>query len=376
MLSADTYMDEMLLVATKRTHGYSDENPSITCINLSEIPRSVAEAYWYAKWIKSIKQSEVNNGLIHEAGKRIGSWTTVNPISRGFPWFPVGMQNHYLASVAGELMKGYLYSAEDRQSWGINLSMMSLGQLVDVGPTHDLIGHPRDGDGRGAFTFDRITPDMHPMYPALWSADSSNQQRLLVSPTHGGEPATNDEDSLQQMLDHRSDLFISRTLRMTSQSLAAARTQAFAMGGRAWTTLQTDDDALKCALAIWLNSTFGLILRTCYAQTTQPGRATMGVGAIAGFPVPNFADQSPAGEHARITAQSRHTELLALDLQPISYAFRDLGRHRIDHAVLEMVGLGENQQAVAATDALRNQWCREPAVHGGNNAIMKALGLT
>ncbi|MCY4414829.1 MAG: hypothetical protein OXE87_00735 [Chloroflexi bacterium] len=375
MLSADTYMDEMLLVATKRSHSDPDENPNIVCINLSEVPQSVAEAYWYAKWITSAQQSVANNGLIHEAGNRIGSWTEISPISAGFPWFAVGMQNHYLATVADELMRGYLYSAADRQSWGIDLSMVSLGQLVDVGPTHDLIGHPRDGDGRGAFTFDRITPDMHPVYPALWSANSRTQKRLLVSPTHDGEPATDDEDSLRQMLGQRSDLFISRTLRMTSQSLAAARTQEFAMGGRAWTTLQTNDDALKSALAIWFNSTLGLMLRTCYAQTTQPGRATMGVGAIAGFPVPNFAAQSPAGELARTTAQSRNTELLELDLQPISYAFRDVDRHRIDQIVLEMVGLGENQQAMAAVNTLRDQWCLEPAVHGGNNRIMKALGL-
>ena len=40
------------------------------------------------------------------------------------------------------------------------------------------------------------------------------------------------------------------------------------------------------ALAVWLNSTLGNLLRTCYAQTTQQGRATMQVKAIADSPSP------------------------------------------------------------------------------------------
>ena len=40
-----------------------------------------------------------------------------------------------------------------------------------------------------------------------------------------------------------------------------------------------------------------------------------------------------------------------------------------------MVGLGENAAAARAVAHLRNLWCREPAVHGGSDALMRALGL-
>ena len=53
-----------------------------------------------------------------------------------------------------------------------------------------------------------------------------------------------------------------------------------------------------------------------------------------------------------------------------------VSRQRVDSVALTMVGLGENQQANAAVAALRQQWCREPSVHGGNRAIMWALGIT
>lgn len=142
-----------------------------------------------------------------------------------------------------------------------------------------------------------------------------------------------------------------------------------------WTALIGDDDAVKAALAIWLNSTPGLVLRTCYAQTTQPGRATMQIKALAGFPVPDFGAATAAGERARSVARERLAELSALELRPIACASVDGNRKRIDEVALEMVGLHDEPDAARALDFLRAIWCREPAVHGGNRAIMRELGL-
>ena len=375
MMSADTYMNEMLLVATRRTEDDAEEYARISCVNISAIPQSVTESYWYAKWIDDLRRSNANNGALYEVGQRIGSWTAITPSSAGFPWLAAGMQNHNLAAAAAEFMACRLYSPENIQRWELSLPLSTLGRVVAIGPTHDLIGHPRGGDGRGAFTFDRITPGIQPTYPALWAARAGAQTRMLVSATHDGTPAIDDEEQLRRRLDERSDLFISRNMRFTSQALAAARTTQPVMGGRAWTTLQSNDGGLKDALTIWLNSTLSLLIRTGYAQTTQQGRATMQINALAGFPVPDFTADSEAGERARAIARHHIGELSTLELQPASYAFRDTNRHRIDQAALEMLGLGEDEAAIAAVSALRQQWCREPSVHGGNRAIMQALGL-
>ena len=286
------------------------------------------------------------------------------------------MQNHYLAAVAAELLGGRLYFPSNRQHWELALPFTALEQVAGIGPTHHLIGHVRGArEVIGAFTFDRIASRHIPVYPALWAADSNSQKRILTAPTDDGQPATDDESRLQQMLAQRSDLFISRGLRLTSQALAAARTMEPVMGGSAWNALQCNDDGIKAALAIWLNSTPGLLIRTCYAQTTQQGRATMQIRALAGFPVPDFAADNDAGAQARAIARQHIDELSELELQPASYAFQDTNRRRIDSVALAMVGLGESQPANAAIAALRQQWCREPSVHGGNRAIMRALGI-
>ena len=397
MMSADTDIREMLLVAGKRPNG---EPANVLCVNLSIPPQSLAEAFWYRRLIADAVSPERNADVIPLGGV-IGSWVRAASPEPGFPWFAVGMRNHDLAAVAARLMAGELYSPQDRTGWSLGVPpttlgrtveigpthhligrvrddaetgpFTTLGRVVQIGPTHDLIGHLRGKDDRGAFTFDPVGDDI-PTYPALWRANAQTQRRITVAPTHGGQPV-NGDGSVDAMLAQRGDLFISRTLRMTSQALAAARTDGPAMGGRAWTALISDDEGVKAALAIWLNATPGLVLRTCYAQTTQAGRATMQIKALAGFPVPDFGAATAAGERARSVARERLAELAALELRPIACASVDDNRKRIDEVALDMVGLDGVPEAARALDFLRAIWCREPTVHGGNRAIMRALGL-
>lgn len=371
MMSADTNIREMLLIAGKRPNG---EPANVLCVNLSAPPRTLAEAFWYRRLIAAAVRPERNADVIALDGA-IGSWVRAASPEPGFPWFAVGMRNHDLAAVAARLMAGELYSPQDRTGWSLGLPPATLGRTVEIGPTHHLIGHLRGRDGIGAFTFDPVDDDI-PTYPALWAASAKTQRRLTLSPTHGGQPVNgNGDDRARAMLAQRGDLFISRTLRMTSQALAAARTEQPMMGGSAWTALIGDDEAVKAALAIWLNATPGLVLRTCYAQTPQPGRARMQVKALAGFPVPDFGAATAAGERARSVARERFAELSALELRPIACASVDGNRKRIDEVALEMVGLNDEPDAARALDFLRAIWCREPAVHGGNRAIMRELGL-
>ena len=373
MLSADTHMNEMLVIASKGQGSAAQER--ILCINLNDTPESVAEAYWYAKLLNGLGQPEQGGNLIHGIGKRVGSWIAQRSPNPGFPWFVVGMQNHHLARAAAELIGGRLYSMQEMKTWEWSLEVTTLGQIAGIGPTHHRIGHQRGQEEIGAFIFDPIPPGQEAVYPSLWTASPEVHRSILSRPTHEGDPYPDREAQQIEMLDKRSDLFISRGLRMTSQSLAVVTTNIPAMGSGSWNALQTDYADLKAALAVWGNSTLSLIIRVCYAQTTQQGRATMQVKALAGFPVPDFAADSPAGEQARQVARERYAELAALPLEPVSYAFRDENRHRIDAAALAMVGLGGNTAAARALAHLRNLWCREPAVHGGSDAIMRALGL-
>jgi hypothetical protein len=117
MMSADTYMNEMPLLATRQTKEEADEPVRIVCVNISAVPQSVTASYWYAKWINDIRQSKANNGVLYEGGQRIGSGAAITPPSASFPWFAVGIQDHEQVAVASELLAGRLYSPENRRRW-------------------------------------------------------------------------------------------------------------------------------------------------------------------------------------------------------------------------------------------------------------------
>ena len=226
MMSADTNMGEMLLVASKRLHRGS---AGVLSVNLSKPPMSQAEAYWYRRLIGGIVRSERKSDVL-SLGGMIGSWVRAASPDPGFPWFAVGMRNHDLSAVAARLMAGELYYPPERTGWGLNVPFTTLGKVAEIGPTHHLIGHVRGNDDIGAFAFDPVDDGDTPTHPALWAASAKSHRRLFVAPTHGGQPWGGD-DAVKAMLSRRSDVFISRSLRMTSQALASARTMSWRWEG-------------------------------------------------------------------------------------------------------------------------------------------------
>ena len=97
-------------------------------------------------------------------------------------------------------------------------------------------------------------------------------------------------------------------------------------------------------------------------------------GAIRDFPVPDFSDPGDAGCQARATAELEFARLSKLQLMPGSLAWKDPARHEIDNTVLTMLGIADESTA-HAMERVRQLWCREPSVHGGNRKILKALQL-
>ena len=252
--------------------------------------------------------------------------------------------------------------------------MVLLGSIFAVGPTHHLIGHISGKESIGVFEFRKLGVRDVPIHPSLWSVDREKQKSLLAQPSHDGAVMSNNELAIKANIENQSDLFISRVLGMGSQALAAAMTAEPMLGGRAWTSLSHPDKTVKIAAALWLNSTLGMLVRLGYAQTTQPGRTTLGVKAMSGLPIPNFTEDSERGEWARLVAEDQFDRLAELELQPAAYAWRDENRHEIDRVVLEMLGIDTPETRQAITQ-IRELWCREPSVHGGNRQIMRALGI-
>ena len=367
-MSADTGMNEMLVVATKRRRRRAQWQPvRILCVNLHSTPATLAQGYAIAREIAGIPP-DADHGALQS-----GNYIRAATIAEGFPWFAVGNRNSELTAIAAALMSGACWNPVTLTRTPLALDGGAIGKLAQSGPTHHLIGHPKGSAAIGAFQWTPLDANnQSSAHQSLWSTVKGAQQTINVAPTHAGRVV--DPELAQRMAASRSVWFVNRNIRWTSQATAVAKSAYPIHGGRSWNALQNMDEAVGRCVALYLNSIFGAIVRNAYGQSTHPGRAPIQVGAIAGLPCPDFAADTPAAQRARTIAGQRFDQLAALPLEPFAYCFRDAGRHKIDAAVADMLGIDATDETVAEMLAsYRLAFAGEPNVNGRQKPIVAAL---
>lgn len=349
VLSADTNFEEMLLVATKKKYNDMKCSP-IRCVTLKDPVTRIGEA---AETAKAIANSG-NNGSINLGDTEIGV-SFMFKTDSGAPWSVLGVEHDGLAAITDNLVK---YGELCRLSGdvAVSLPMTTIGELFEVGPTHDLIGHLREGDQRGAFAFTKITKqrDVLGKHRAMWQASHKNQRTLVVTPTHKGQIYR--EDKANGMWEKSSTLFYARGMRWTSQTITAATTEQNAMGGTAWTALLHSEQNVKKAFALWSNSIYGMIMYWACGGRTQLGRSRLQVKAISKVKCPNF-DVFPKSK-LRYAAQE-FDKLSNLKLRAACKSDEDETRLNINNVVTKLLGVKDYEDY-----KLTKLWCLESSVRG------------
>lgn len=338
-LSADTNMEEMLLIAKRRENpGVLGRRALVKCATLFSPVTRGGEAGEIARAILAAVEKTNNAGTsypIRIGQHEIGLMYVFDPGEKSNPWSPLGTTNPHLASAADRLSRGLIDF--NNNSIELPIEMTSMEQLFSVGPTHHLIGYPTGKSERGAFEFHPLrqsTPTGSDL--SLWAADSKTQNQLVIDPTHKGSPIPEKAQEAKNMRAEQSKLFYARNMRWTSQSLLTASTKRNAMGGRGWTTLIHRNPQVCEMFALWANSTFGMLVHWTQGQRTQAGRSTTQIGALKKIPVPRFDNLS---EEALELAEAKFEELKTKTLQRAKNVDKDKTRHEIDQAVIEILEL-------------------------------------
>ena len=368
-LSADTGMEEMLLVATRTQADAKGKNALIKCVTLhSPVTRS-GEAGELARAISGtidLVDGVGSSRPIVVGETEIGQVCVFDAGGRGAPWGPLGVTHAGLAVAANKMACGRLDLIG--KSMELDTGMTTLGDLFHIGPTHHLIGHLRGGDAIGAFELFPVTgsADAVGADRSLWATDSEAQRSLVVLPTHKGVPVPG--GNCGEMRARQGKLFYARNMRWTSQALLVAMTKHDAMGGSAWTALENNDIRVCKAFALWANSTLGMMVHWTQGQRTHAGRSRTQIGALGQIPCPKL--DRIGGDKLDFAAAS-FDELASRQLLPACQAHADDTRREIDAAVVRMLGLP--QGANESVDELRLLWCSEPSVHGQNRQAVALL---
>ena len=262
-----------------------------------------------------------------------------------------------------------LRGGELRLPWqddSIPIAMTTLAELGERGLLdRDIAGGEPSGSGvpRGPLDV-RPQPQPDAEYPMLWGHDAERERRLVVEPDSEGRVRPGQDERAVRVWETATRLHFNRDFRLNSQSLAACLTPSAAIGGRAWPNFRVEGDPRhEKALALWANTTLGLICFWWVAGRQQQGRAILTITGLPSLPV---LDVRTFDSRQLRLADETFASFRDWRFLPANEAYRDGTRQALDRAVLcDLLGLPESMLEPLAV--LREQWCAEPTVHGGKS---------
>ena len=354
--SADTGMAEALVVATKRRDRNGPPAGTALFVNLHRRPATLLEAAEVAKLVAHLPETPAT-GRLRAGDQPLGSYIRA-PLNEGGC---AALRESALADTMMALRRGELRMP--RYAERHTIPVTPLGRLGERGLLDRDIGNRNDGKPpfRGPF---KIVPVQGvPSYPILWGHDAERERRMIVEPDSEGEVRPDGEDRAVAAWRTATRLHFNRDFQLNSQSLAACLTPERALGGTAWPNFRLHDERWDEAMALWANSTLGLMAFWWTGSRQQQGRARITISQLPKLPVldPRALPEAKLDQAATIFERFRNVALM-----PANEAYRDDTRQALDRAVLvELLGLPDD--VLEAFANLRLQWCNEPSVHGGKS---------
>ena len=368
--SADTGMGEVLVVGRRNTDGRrNDDRKPITFVALRNRPRSIADAAGLAAAIHgsgAAGASELSVGAETRGIRSVGGWQNATSVS---------ILHADLITVAQGLRHGVLTLPHGGGSQGIPIT--TLKTLGMRGLLHrdingrDWIGRAEDGTRRRRGAFDVVPLDEPaPNYPMLWNHDTARERCLSVEPDRKGRVRDGARHHAEETWRTATRLHFNLDFQINAQSLTACITPEPTLGGRAWPNFQPNDTRDDAVIALWTNSTLGLLLFWWAGSSQQAGRACLTITRLPRLPV---LDTTRLTEQQHETARKLFDTIKTRPLLPANEAYRDEVRRQIDEQLLTEV-LGLPASVLGPLDHVRRQWCLEPTVHGGKKTQPEAIG--
>lgn len=382
--SDDTAMAEVLVVAVRRAaseeksdaHVDDEEKGKVTWVGLADRPATVVQSLEVASAIQEYRcrdgtGARSSEGVLRLGGERLGVIGTGQLDDGGYGQ----LRESELARTCLGLLDNQLRLPRQRS---LPLPIARMGNLGRGGPGNAAIGvkplSPGPIDrGTGAYAAPFRIHDLGAgterwradSYPSLWAHDSGSgrESRMEVAPDSYGElrPGCGDEEGQKVWRRSGARVHINLDFRLNSQRLGACLTPKDCIGGRAWPSFFVAASVHELPIVLWLNTTLGLLGRWWVGSRQQQGRSLLSVGRITEIPVLDCRKLSGEvlTDASEVFARFRLREFL-----PANEAYRDEVRQELDQAVLcDLLGLPES--VLDSLDTLREQWCREPTVHGG-----------
>ena len=366
-LSYDTGIAETMIVARKLN---VDEAPprKAKFVNLWRRPEFASEASAIHRQIRRVPVGvhQINGPPVGGTELSLGSdkWGEVveAPID-GDAWVGSRWRSAVVGQYAWALIRGELYTSDGTEV-AATFPVTCLESVCEISPYHLQIK-----GSRGAFEISDGW-DHSVRYPAVWHVDSRKQRTMLNAPNARLLPKT--ADAVGSIWPHAGGLHLACDIRYNAQRIAATLTDTTALGVTSWFTLLVDSDdemerdGLECALALWFNSTLGLLCHANHANRSQLGRGRGNRTMLRTLPV---LDVRTLDQWQLDAARNLFTELKGAEFKPFYMCAIDPTRIMLDERFLTEV-MGSDDETVASLAAVRFNLAQEPSICGTKQPML------
>ena len=278
--SDSTDLSEALLIATRRPEGQDAAERRTTFVNLWDNPNGVLDAHRVAQAITATTPAmleEVGAALLEVDGRHVGEALSMpQPKLAGKKWSGVQFARADLVRSALNLLDG-------GEVWvpggavSARVSMCRFGELGQVGPDRR-----RLVDG-----FDRTSSVT--AYPLVEGHDTDQRKSLTCSPNSYLSPLTRPRGG--QRPGYGDHLWQKAGRLLVAERLWLETTRVMAMWSvkevlsNVWWPVQIEDIQTEKALALWLNSSLGILTVLAHRTSTRGGWVAIKKADLEELPV-------------------------------------------------------------------------------------------
>ena len=272
-------------------------------------------------------------------------------------WTAARWRRSLTGQYASALKRGEIWSNDGTRLVG-NIPVSQMATICNVGPQHRRIrGSLGMYDGYHGW-------NEQDQFPAIWSHKESTHQGMIADPNAHLVPKPDREHAA--LWAQAGTLQVTCDVQYDSQRIIVVRTPVRALGVRAWHSLNVEEsDPLikfrqETALALWSNSTLGMLLQANHANRSQRGRGTGNKGMLETLAT---LDVRRLRSWQLEESQAIWRDFSHREFQPFYRCAVDPARIELDERVVrDLLGLGED--AVAAVAKLRTLLASDPSIHG------------
>ena len=366
--SFDTGIAEALVVARQLRAGEAAQGRGVF-VNLWRAPRHLTDALAILNSLEGLSTSRLHRldgppigGTPLRVGEEQWGEVVTGPLGMG-PWSGARWRRAEVGQHAATVAEGEVWSADGTRTIG-RVQTAELSQVAAISGDQ-----PRHDDLWGPFV-PHHGWDSLAQYPAIWQHRHATHRFLRTDPNAHLTPQTG--HNYASVWGRAGTLHVTRDIQYDSQRMAATRTPIRTLGVRAWYTinvLETDDSRKRqreIALALWLNSTFGLLLQANHANRSQQGRGMGGTTMLRTMPT---LDVRALDTWQLEVAEAIWRDFAGREFKSFHRCAVDPARIELDRRVVQDL-LGLDDGAVATVERLRLLLASEPSIHGSKDPEM------